>query len=477
MPEALRPDYIAVDERSRDELLEFAKKLAARIRYYKATQSGPEEDGTWEAFFGEDVSESAPHKALFLSFLELFNYAQQHLNTLTQSHLDFYYKEVLRLEERPAEPDQVHILFELAKNVEIHLLEAGTLVKAGKDNSGAPLYYATERDIVINKAAIADLKTLFIEKEGDSIQNIWAAPVADSADGLGAPLEDENAQWSIFGNVGTGEKAGIGFAVASPLLLLKEGTRKIHLLLTFQSSGEKPWSEITDMNDETIKKTFEVQLSGEEDWIREVKISKSDRTGEGPWGMLADEQLAITVELDTTRSAVIPCTNEVPDGGFYTPWPLMKILLKDHTRYELFRDLRLTSIKLKVDVKGIKNLLLQNDQGVLDPAKPFLPFGARPALGSSFYIGNGEAFQKKLDSLALGIEWLDKPNFSEHYAGYADGTVNIVEDDFKASVQLLYQNAWMSVPIKSVQSPADPNTEFKLFGTSTADKQVWNLSG
>lgn len=41
-----------------------------------------------------------PHYALYLSFLHLFRLAQNGLNTYTRRHLDFYYKEILRLAEK-----------------------------------------------------------------------------------------------------------------------------------------------------------------------------------------------------------------------------------------------------------------------------------------------------------------------------------------------------------------------------------------
>jgi hypothetical protein len=40
-----------------------------------------------------------PHYALFLAYLRLFEYARSEANTLTGRHLDFYYREVLRLKE------------------------------------------------------------------------------------------------------------------------------------------------------------------------------------------------------------------------------------------------------------------------------------------------------------------------------------------------------------------------------------------
>jgi hypothetical protein len=48
----------------------------------------------------ESYDSHAPHYALFLAFLHLFRFDQTHINTITQRHLDFYYKEVLGLQPR-----------------------------------------------------------------------------------------------------------------------------------------------------------------------------------------------------------------------------------------------------------------------------------------------------------------------------------------------------------------------------------------
>ena len=69
---------------------------------------------------------------------------------------------------------------------------------------------------------------------------------------------------------------------------------------------------------------------------------------------------------------------------------------KPCTSLEFLKDLNITSADIKVDVEGVKNLILQNDFSILDPAKPFQPFTNKPILGSNFYLGSWEVFQKKL---------------------------------------------------------------------------------
>lgn len=50
-----------------------------------------------------------PHYALFLSFLKLYKYAKESINTITQRHLDFYYKQVLQLVPKKKQRLHMHI--------------------------------------------------------------------------------------------------------------------------------------------------------------------------------------------------------------------------------------------------------------------------------------------------------------------------------------------------------------------------------
>ena len=56
------------------------------------------------------------------------------------------------------------------------------------------------------------------------------APIADSADGLGAPLPPGEPRWHAFGHPLL-PRAEIGFAVAAPVLRMREGRRRVTLTL------------------------------------------------------------------------------------------------------------------------------------------------------------------------------------------------------------------------------------------------------
>ncbi|MEM9685329.1 MAG: hypothetical protein AAF934_00220, partial [Bacteroidota bacterium] len=447
MPDMLSPGYISIDERSQKELLDFAKALAGRMYYYNESNT---QEGTWQDFLDDTVAGSSPQKALLLAFLKLFAYVQQDLNTLTGRHLDFYYNDVLRLKKKAATPDRLHVFFELAKNTKSHLLKAGTLLEAGKDKSGATIHYTTEKDIVINKATIGSLKTLFIEKSGGVTQHIYAAPMANTLNGLGTPFEkEEDIQWPTFGDPSTGKKASLGVAIATPLLLLREGVRTIDMVFTF--GGTLPAA----VNALVMANTFEVQLTGAKGWLQATVTNYT-----GTETLNANTQMGLSVQLNATQAAVTAYDSTLHTGNFEATagWPLAKIILKDHSSYDLF-NIPLQRITINVAVTGVSDLILQNDQGVLDTSQPMLPFGPQPVIGSSFYIGSSEAFQKKLNNLTVHMEWLDAPgNFNTHYSGY--GAVAANGSNFQAELSLLHKKSWLTSP-----APLDPH--FELFVDNT----------
>ena len=65
----------------------------------------------------------------------------------------------------------------------------------------------------------------------------------------------------------------------------------------------------------------------------------------------------------------------------------------------------ITSVDIKVNVAGVKDLMLSNDNGAIDASKPFKPFGDFPDTDSALYIGSKEIFQKQLSQLDIITNW------------------------------------------------------------------------
>ncbi len=180
---ALDPAYVAVDERSIQDLLIFSQQYAKELRYFNEHN---EIAGDWSGFIGaNNIDEivaslndpqQRPHLALFLTFLHLLQSARAQLNDLTRRHLEFYYREALRLTSQKGQPDQVHALVELADGQNQFLLPAGTLLKAGQDSLGNDLTYRTDEDLLANRASVASLKSLYAQKMTIGIREARETP-------------------------------------------------------------------------------------------------------------------------------------------------------------------------------------------------------------------------------------------------------------------------------------------------------------
>lgn len=387
----------------------------------------------------EDWPNHQPHFALLLAFTRLFETTQAHLNGITARHLDFYYKQVLRLQERPEVTDKVHLVFELVKNAAPYLLKAGTLVKAGKDATGAEINYQLDNDIFVNKAKVAALKTVFLDRQDGG--RVYAVPAANSQDGFGGEFETPEPRWSTFGLARTNNLTEIGFAVTSPMLFLAEGNRTIDVTINLVGTSIPSLSLQTNQ--------FLCLLTSADGWVAATIISISEQGG----------TIKFRLSLTQTAPAIVSYAQEAHGGNYQSDFPVLKILLNSNSTsypYQSLRDLLVNSIDLVVTVKNVRNLILQNDLGLLDPAKPFQPLGPSPVVGSNFYVGSAEVFAKNLDTLTLNYEWLDAPkNFATHYAVYNDPPTN---DSFQWEISILRDKDWGSQALTTEQMfPPSPS--------------------
>jgi uncharacterized protein (DUF2267 family) len=406
------------------------------------------------------------HMGLFITFLELFAYAQKHINKITDRHLNFFYQEVLQLTPQKAVSDTVHVIFSLARNAaETYLVPENTSLKAGKDATGVELFYATDDDIVVNKATVALFKNLYVDETTVSSQHftgLFASSVANSSDGKGAELDKTSPQWTALGLTQQGLEsaehtmpdARIGFAIASPQLLLAEGTRIITLTIDF--SEELDFTDTGLVNANILNSAYyRISLTSTKLWLD----SDADPSPFAPVVIEHNnKQLVFKIELSALQPAVTAYSSKVHGGTYTAIDPLLKIELLNvngtgdtwQNLYPVFSKLKVKKARVKVNVKEMKSLVLHNEFSKIDPAKPFMPFGQQPLIGSPFYVGSKEIFFKKLDSLNLDIDWHGTPvDFSMYYANYkydgpagADVVVNLTNTSFTGTYKVLANGSW-----------------------------------
>ena len=159
-------------------------------------------------------------------------------------------------------PDSLYAVFELAKGYDSCHIGKGTLLDAGKDSRGIDIRYATDEDIVINRARLASIKTIYAGKYRGHVHTIHAASIADAEKGrLAIPPGTRT-----FVNMTGGNQLNTGFAVTSPLLSLKEGERTIIVTLAGGDGSQLPEQFAGLVHDSACP--FEISVSTGKDWLK-----------------------------------------------------------------------------------------------------------------------------------------------------------------------------------------------------------------
>lgn len=413
-----------VDERSTTDLMKFVRELAPFVNFYPSDGGAPTD---WSPLFGYTDDEIAgiigdmngslePHLALLAAFFELYKRPQTIINTITGRHLDYYYRDILRLSERAATPDRAHMLLELKKGASPVLVTTAHTFSGGKDATNVELIYTPVRDTVINASKVDSVRSVYLDRNPRG--TIRYAPIANSADGLGGEFTGTETQWSGFGSadLGAGE---VGFALAAMVLRMQEGVRSVTTKLTLANA------DATVLTASALQNAFDVFVTGDEGWIGPITATAT----------LNASVLQLQFTLDANQPPVVDYDAAIHGYAFGSGAPVMQVHLRSGSTIAGYLDLQDVTIKtaeIVVSVSGITSLTLESDAGTLDPKKAFLPFGPQPTAGSRWLIGYEEALTKRLSRIDLALQWKDAPsNFNSHYSAYG---VTVYNSSFTAGV-------------------------------------------
>jgi hypothetical protein len=404
----LRPESARLDDRDTVQLLAALRSLAPLIRHHDADAPAAP-PGDWRVFFpaGDEAALAAlvarsdgsvpPHHALLIAFLRLLGKPQARLNEFTARHLQVQMREVLGFEPRPPQADRVHLLIEPKKGAAAFELNETHRFSAGKDALKVEQLYVPVRPTVIAPQRVARLASLM--RDGEQLR---FAPIADSADGLGAPLAPSAPHWPPFARAGL-PPAPVGFAVASPLLRLAEGERRIELRLRLAGAAA--------IDAAAFAASFDAHLTGPKGWLGPFALS----------GARSGDTITLRLELGAAHEGVVDHDAAVHQHAFPAALPVLQCLLKPQAAlaYAALEGVTLGRVRLAVRASGLRGLVLENDEATLDPKKAFLPFGAAPVAGARLHVGCSEALAKPLTALSIRLAWQGAPpDLYDWYAGY-----------------------------------------------------------
>lgn len=488
-----------------------------------------------------------PAMGLFMVFLQLYQKAQHRLNRFTHRHLDFYYRRVLEIDNKDAEPERCYLLCEPRPGSGKTLVIKDTRFSAGKDALRNEMIYAADEDLLVRDVRLEALATLFLQHDklispeaelGLVTRLKMGRPAIPSNPEDWAGAQANPPPWSLFGadqsteGPGMVRDARMGFCFASPVLLLAEGTRKIELsieldpitaagiecqvqelldcrsavaffdqfhdlfllyLLNFKGQllstymekiklkasslsidQDYRWKKIESLLGDDwqwlfytlFKQVFLLKLTTSDGWLEvdNYSVAPYDQTE-------SSEHIGLTISF-CLGADVVPISAYDADlhgGQLQTDLPVLQCELNSQSHfcpYSIFQRLPVESINIDAEVSGVRDLLVYNQHGQLDPSKPFQPFGPVPGGNSFLVFGSYELARKRLRQLQIDLEWAELPvhsgGFEEYYHGYSNAYDSSM---FRGEFRILSNSQWM---------PNDPlvRIRFNLFDSTEVGSRV-----
>ncbi|MCF6324582.1 MAG: baseplate J/gp47 family protein [Gammaproteobacteria bacterium] len=224
-------------------------------------------------------------------------------------------------------------------------------------------------------------------------------------------------------------------------------TRMVELITQYDEDGacekllESDWEELFYR---LLKRPFAISLSAEDGWltVNDYLISPAIEDDNG-----SNSGLKVTLSLDHSVAAVIPYNSEIHGGNRVCELPMINVLIDPEASffsYSLLNSLAVSSVEIDVAVTGVKDVVISNHLGRLDPTKPFSPFGPLPTRHSYLVVGSREAAGKQVTRMELALEWGDLPmdigGFPTYYQGYDFAPLS---SNFEAEITVLQNGNWM----------------------------------
>ncbi|MEM8909597.1 MAG: hypothetical protein AAGD05_17245, partial [Bacteroidota bacterium] len=415
-----------------------------------------------------EQSNHAPHISLLLAFWGMLGETKTLINQFTQQHLDFYYLRVLQQTYASAVPDQVLLYFQLASGQTQAFLPQGTSFLAGTSPSGQNLLYELDHDLSINQAQPLLFKTLY-NGTTNSASTVFAtgglsaAPMANSGDGQGGKFLNNPPSWPTFGgspNEGVSAETSptqLGFALTHSIFYLSEGNRQITIVIKLREATIE-WleQEMIQLGLEELdyweglelllNQSLQLTYTGPKGWISPAQSDvwlMLDQSSKKPQGQKIPLNLVCFAQLAATQVPFVAYNEQHHGPGYADAGPVLRFTVRQQVSikrkdfshankikkkwpqstlifnpYPLLSQLQIKEVAIYVDVEDVEQFVVQNDFSVLNPKKPYAPFGVAPVVENHFYLGNQEVFCKPLTFLGIKIQWYDLPQMPNGFCDY-----------------------------------------------------------
>jgi hypothetical protein len=437
------------------------------------------------------TGDHAPQAALFNAFAILLKEACGTLNLFPRRLVDFYYGEVLRQHDLAAEPDQLFLTFLPAPGADQASVPRGAAFPAGTDADGEAINYEAASALEVAPVTVTGLSVHRVATgSGSSGDDAVATTVLSGSIDLQPDAPDASTLFPMFGTLETGQfgpltmkRASLGFSLASPVLLLAGGERtiEVELVVTLTSvdsmrsgaSGEGEGERVVADIARLIEQTFCLYYSTPGGWM---EVEEYAVTGAFDPNRDAAAAFTLLLRLPDDAPPVAPASGD-PDSdspkptlaadaypdlageaaivGRLKPGPAEQLKQEWSAlgRFAILGGLRISDIRIRVDVRGLTGLRVTTPTGPANLSQNFNIFGLPPARGAALSIAAPELFAKPIDSLSVAINWAGLPvnrtGFLGYYRDYIYDADGIAADaplfdngSFRVAVSVVNPGLW-----------------------------------
>jgi hypothetical protein len=278
--------------------------------------------------------------------------------------------------------------------------------------------------------------------------------------------------------------------------MLAEGVRRVSMAFTLSGTGERQFeprlfsgfldqaaalagTSPEDVFFKVFPKAFSIRLTTAEGWLTVKNYTPATSLTAKNAG---DDQLLISFELDGSMPAVVPWIPEVHGRNYNVRFPVMELVINPEAYafpFSILEDYEVQGVDITVAVEGIKNLLVYNHLGRLDPNGPFQPLGPLAEKDSYLIAGCREAAVKQLTRFVLDLEWgglpRKKTGFEALYSAYDLGLNN---RSFTVALSVLKDGVWQPAPDRCPRMPLfEERDDTRLSSCIRLDSGDLDLSG
>lgn len=325
---------------------------------------------------------------------------------------ELYYRDILHAVPQAVVQDNVYLIITPAEGVAGFILPQGELFIAGQNAVGEELIYQTTKEEYISPMQCVAVEAVNISQKRDS--RLYKQSI---------PLEGIDETLFVHG-----DELRIGWQIESPMLVLNEGERKVNVCFRLTADSLVP--------DSISDGCFTLQLSAAEGWI-EQSCNCFIEAG----------RLCFDFTLEFGEVALASCEEET--HGMITEYPVLRILTDNRSApYGWASRLKFDSVKIEVEVTGIRNFTFCNELGEVDTSQLFHPFGIQANRGTWFIFGYDEMGLKPLQEVCLKGIWRKLPEtkeeFDKIYGGYGTNA-----DAFRITAEWQQKGKWITCHLES----------------------------